>query len=114
MATSVLRTVIVDSDPTARAAIRHALATVPAIVIVGEHADVTDAALKAPASRPDVMIVEVPIDPAQGEAWSAAAIERLARRLPDTAILATTDNATAEFVVQIIRAGGRTPWRRRG
>ena len=105
MAASVLRAVIVDSDPAARAAIRHALATVPAIAIVGEHADVTDAALKAPASRPDVMIVEVPIDPAQGEAWSAAAIERLARRLPDTAILATTANATAEFVVQIIRAG---------
>lgn len=105
MAASILRAVIVDSDPGARAAIRHTLAGVPAVTVVGEHADVTEAALKAPASRPDVMIVEVPIDPAQGDAWSAAAIERLARRLPETAILATTDKATAEFVVQIIRAG---------
>ena len=105
MAPSVLRAVIVDSDLEARAAIRHTLTAVPSVTIVGEYDDVTDAALKAPASRPDVMIVEVPIDPAQGEAWSAAAIERLARRLPDTAILATTVNGAAEFVVQIIRAG---------
>ncbi len=100
-----LRTVIVDSDPGARASIRQALAAVPSVSIVGEHTDATDAALRAPSNRPDVMIVEVPIDPEQGEAWSAAAIERLARRLPETAILATTNNATAEFVVQIIRAG---------
>jgi pilus assembly protein CpaE len=105
MTPSALRTVIVDSDPAARAAIRHTLAAVPSVTIVGEHADATDAGLKAPASRPDVMIVEVPVDPALDAAWSAAAIERLARRLPETAILATTDDATAEFVVQIIRAG---------
>jgi chemotaxis response regulator CheB len=57
MTTSVLRTVIVDSDAAARAAIRHTLATVPAVVIVGEHADVTEAAQKATASRPDVLNV---------------------------------------------------------
>jgi pilus assembly protein CpaE len=105
MSPSVLRAVIVDSDPEMRASIRHALAAIPAVAIVGEYDDVTDAALKAPAGRPDVMIVEVPIDPARGEASSAAAVERLARRLPETAILATTANASAEFVVQIIRAG---------
>jgi pilus assembly protein CpaE len=105
MAASVLRAVIVDSDPELRASIRHTLATVPSMAIVGEYTDVTDAALKAPASRPDVMIVEVPIDPARGDSWSATAIERLARRLPETAILATTTNASAEFVVQILRSG---------
>ena len=105
MSPSVLRAVIVDSDPELRAAIRQTLATVPSLAIVGEYDDATEAALKAPTSRPDVMIVEVPIDPARGDAWSAAAVERLARRLPETAILATTANASAEFVVQIIRAG---------
>lgn len=105
MSPSVLRTVIVDSDREARASIRHTLAAVPSVAIVGEYDDATDAALKAPSSRPDVMIVEVPIDPARGDAWSATTIERLARRLPETAILATAANATAEFVVQIIRAG---------
>jgi len=105
MSPSVLRTVIVDSDREARASIRHTLAAVPSVAIVGEYDDATDAALKAPSSRPDVMIVEVPIDPARGDAWSATTIERLARRLPETAILATAANGTAEFVVQIIRAG---------
>jgi pilus assembly protein CpaE len=112
MSPSVLRTVIVDSDPQVRVFIRHTLATVPSVAIVGEYDDVNDAALKAPTGRPDVMIVEVPIDPARGDAWSAAAVERLARRLPETAILATTANASAEFVVQIIRAGAMESVRR--
>jgi pilus assembly protein CpaE len=105
MSPSVLRTVIVDSDPEARAAIRRALGAVPAVALVGEYEDATEAALKAPGGRPDVMIVEVPADPAQGDRWSAVAVERLARRLPETAILATTANGAAEAVVQIMRAG---------
>jgi len=107
-----LRAVIVDSDPEARASIRHTLAAVSSIAVVGEHDDATEASLTAPGSRPDVMIVEVPIDPARGETWSSAAIERLARRMPETAILATTGNSTAEFVVQIIRAGAMEVVRR--
>jgi pilus assembly protein CpaE len=110
MAPSVLRAVIVDSDLEARAAIKRTLAALPSVTLIGEYDDVTDAALKAPASRPDVMIVEVPGDPAPGE--SAAAIERLARRLPDTAILATGENGAAEFVVQMLRAGAMEVIRR--
>src|SRR5919106_6708336 len=105
MSSSILRVLIVDSDPETRASIRHMLASVPSITIVGEYDDATDAALKAPSSRPDLMIVQVPIDSARGDAWSATTIERLARRLPETAILATAATGTAEFVVQIIRAG---------
>jgi pilus assembly protein CpaE len=105
MPPSVLRTIIVDSDPETRTTIRQTLAGVPSVAIVGEFDDATDAALKVTAGRPDVVIVEVPLDSARGDAWSAAAIERLARRLPETAILATTTNGSAEFVVQIIRAG---------
>jgi pilus assembly protein CpaE len=100
-----LRTVIVDSDATARASIRHALAALPSVAIIGEYADSAEAVQQAGAARPDVVIVEIPVDAAQGEAWSAAAIERLARQLPETAIVATTENTAAEFVVQIIRAG---------
>ena len=37
MSSSALRTVIVDSDPEARAAIRHALATVSSLALVGEY-----------------------------------------------------------------------------
>jgi pilus assembly protein CpaE len=105
MSPSVLRVVIVDSDPEVRASIRRAVAAVPSVAIVGEYADAADAMQKAAMGQPDVMIVEVPIDPARGDAWSASTIERLARRLPDTAILATAEGTSAEFVLQIIRAG---------
>ena len=100
-----LRTVIVDSDAAARAAIRHALASLPSVTIVGEYADTTEAVHRAGPARPEVIIVEVQVDAAQGDGSSVAAIERLARQLPETAIVATTDNTAAEFVVQIIRAG---------
>jgi pilus assembly protein CpaE len=105
MSGSSIRTVIVDSDLEARAAIRNALAGVPSIALVGEYDDATEASLKAPSSRPDIMIVEVPADAAKGEAGPATTIERLVRRLPETAILATAANGSAEFVVQVIRAG---------
>jgi pilus assembly protein CpaE len=104
MSSSTLRTVIVDSDPEARAAIRHALAAVSSIALVGEYGDANEAALKAPSSRPDLMIVEVPVD-GRGDTGPAATIEKLVRRLPETAILATAANGAAEFVLQIIRAG---------
>ena len=105
MSAVTLRIVIVDSDPEARASIRHTLAGAPSITLVGEYDDVTEATLKAPSTRPDVMIVEVPIDAARGDAGPAATIERLARRLPETAILATATQGGAEFVLNIIRAG---------
>ena len=109
---SGLRTIIVDSDPLARAAIRQVVATVRSAAVVGEYDDVTEAAAKGPAARPDVIIVEVPTDPMRGDAASGAAIERLARRLPEAAILATAADDAAEFVVQIIRAGAMEVVRR--
>jgi pilus assembly protein CpaE len=105
MSASPLRTASVDSDPEARAAIRHALAAVPSVALVDEYPDANEATLKAPGSRLDLMIVEVPVDAARGDAWSAGTIEKLARRLPETAIVATAANGAAEFVLQIIRAG---------
>lgn len=104
MAPPVLRTIIIDAQPEARATIRQALASIPSVTIVGEYADIAEV-LKVGSLRPDLMIVEVPDDPVQGEVGSVAAIERLVRRMPDTGIVATTANCAAEFVVQIIRAG---------
>jgi len=105
MSPSVLRAVIVDADPEARAAIRRVLSAVSAVAVVGEYGDAADAALKAPASRPDIMIVEVPVEAAASDGGSAGVIERLARRLPDTALLATAATASPEYVVQVLRAG---------
>jgi pilus assembly protein CpaE len=99
MSPSALRAVVVDSDPEIRAALRRLLGAMPSVAIVGEYDDAADAAVAAPASRPDVVIVEVPA------AAPVAVIERLARRLPDSALVATAAEASPEFVVQVLRAG---------
>jgi pilus assembly protein CpaE len=112
MSPITFRSVIVDADPAARAAVRHVLAAIPSVALVGEYDNVTEAALKAPGTRPDVMVVHVPVEPSESDAASAAAIELLVRRLPEAAILATASHSPAEFVLQIIRAGAMEVVRR--
>jgi pilus assembly protein CpaE len=105
MSASVFRAVVVDSDPDTRAAVRRVLGGLPGVAVVGEYSHAGEAALQAPASRPDVMIVEVSVDSDADNATSAATVAGLARRLPDTALLATAANGSPEFVLQILRAG---------
>src|SRR5438270_474755 len=95
MSGPVLRAVIADSDREARAAIRLMLSAVPSVAVAGEYDNATDAALKAAASRPDIVLVEVPVDPAHGD--PASVIERLARRHPSTSV-PDTRSSTASRV----------------
>jgi pilus assembly protein CpaE len=95
---SPLGTVIVDSDPDSRAALRRLASGIPAVAVVGEFKDTEQAARAAKALHPDVLIAEVP-----GE--SAEPVQRLARAVPDAAILATMANASPSFVLEVMRAG---------
>jgi pilus assembly protein CpaE len=99
MSPSALRIGVVDREPHARAAVRHALTAMPSVAIVGEYNDVAEAAQKAPVARPDILIIEVAVD------GSATSIESLVRRLPDTALLVTAADASPHFIVQMLRAG---------
>lgn len=94
---SVLRTVIIDADESARAAVRRALTGINSIVVVAEYPDVSQGLLAAPVHRADAMIVGIGED--------AAPIERLARAVPEAAILAMGPVTSAEFVIKAIRAG---------
>jgi DNA-binding NarL/FixJ family response regulator len=96
--TGNLKTVIVDSDAEARAALRRALASIPSVVVVSEFAGVAECLRVAPAHDPDVVILEVTDE-------SGAAVGQAARALPDTAIVATGSPASADVVVRAIRAG---------
>ena len=94
---SALRTVIIDADESARAAVRRALTGINSIVVVAEYTEVSESLLATPAHRADVLIVGI------GE--NVTPIDRLARALPNAAILAMGRVTSAEFVIKAIRAG---------
>jgi pilus assembly protein CpaE len=104
--TPSLRTVIVDSDADSTAALRRILATSPSVVLVGEFVNARQAAHEAPARRPDLVIVEVeetgPASVGESPAW---VVESLMRALPGAAIFATGQSTSADFVIEVIRAG---------
>ena len=103
--TSMLRAIIVDSEPGSRAALRRTLAATPSMAIVGEVATIAEAVQDAPARDPDVLIVEVPGDDRGGEK-APGAIANLSRLLPNAAIFATgPGSVSADFVIRVIRAG---------
>ncbi len=103
---SALRTVIVDSDADSTAALKRMLATSPSVVLVGEFAHVRQAAHEAPARHPDLVIVEVDETEADSSGGPPAwVIESLTRALPEAVIFATGQSTSADFDIEVIRAG---------
>jgi len=103
---SALRTVIVDSDADSTAALKRMLATSPSVVLVGEFAHARQAAHEAPARHPDLVIVEVDETEAASSGGPLAwVIESLTGALPEAVIFATGQSTSADFVIEVIRAG---------
>src|SRR5437870_4557938 len=96
MAPPLIRVVIVDSDGEHRAALRRGLALIPSVTVVGEFDDLSVAIVEAPARHADIAVVEASAIPA---------LDRLARALADTSIVATGPTDSAEFVLRVMRAG---------
>src|SRR2546427_544745 len=105
MAPSALRAVLVASDAGARAATRRVLVDIPTVTLVGEYSGLAEALLHAAATRPDLLVVEVDASESPAAAPAVTAIEQLARKLPETAILATGHGVSAELVIRVLRAG---------
>jgi pilus assembly protein CpaE len=102
--TALLRTIIIDSDEDSRASLQHILAGT-ASVIVGEFRNIPEALRTAPAYRPDVIVVEIPLEQGRIGDGASSSIEHLARVLPDAAILVTGPTQSAHLVIQVMRAG---------
>jgi pilus assembly protein CpaE len=98
---SSLRAVLVDADPSSRAAIRKLLTDIPSVTVAGEWPAVAEALAGAPAIRPDLAIIDVPAD----DEGALLGIEQLVRKLPDAAILATGGRLSADLVIRVLRAG---------
>jgi pilus assembly protein CpaE len=104
--TDLLRTIIVDSDAESLASIKRMLTAHPSVAIVGEFSQAAEAAHEGPGRRPDLVIADVgPTTGVTTVAPPTRIIEVLARALPGSAIFATGPSVSAEFVIQIIRAG---------
>src|ERR1043166_8538279 len=101
---AILNAIVVDSDAASRAAPRRMLAGAQAVVVV-EYETIAEAFLAAAAYRADVIVVELTDEHGAKGTAAIAALERLARALPEPAILVTGPVRSADFVVQIIRAG---------
>lgn len=103
---SVLRTVVFDSDPESRAAVRRMLATGNTSAIVGEFADLGDAAMaEAEARRPDVLVVELGGALPMSEAAALASLGRLTDTFRDAAVFVTGPAVSGEFLMRLSRAG---------
>ena len=102
--TALLRTIIIDSDQDSRVNLQRILAGTPSVT-VGEFCTIPEALGTAPAYRPDVVIVEIPLEQGRNGDGASSAIEHLARVLPDTAILVTGTTLSARLVIQVMRAG---------
>ena len=100
----LLRTIIIDSEEDSRMGLQQMLTGTPS-VIVGEFHNIPEALRTAPAYRPDVVIVEIPLDQGRNGDGASSAIEHLARVLPDAAILVTGPTQSAHLVIQVMRAG---------
>ncbi len=102
----MLRTVVVDSDPEARASLRRLLAVNPAVVVVGEFTALAASLTEIADCRPELVIAEVPFDQRTNDPRHAAqVVETLVRAVPEAAAFATGSSASADFVIQVIRAG---------
>jgi pilus assembly protein CpaE len=104
--TDVLRALVVAPDADAAGLIRRVLAAHPLVAVVGEFTQPAEAAAGASARRPDLVVVDVGSD---GEtdhlAPAVRLIENLAHTVPGAAIVVAGPGLSAEFVLQVMRAG---------
>ena len=101
--TPILRTIVVG-DP--GAPVKGLLGGTSATVVVGEFKRLSHALQEGPSRRPDLVIVDLPEDRAGGADGSPARmVEALARAFPEAAVFATGSSISADFVIEIIRAG---------
>ena len=101
--TPTLRTIIVADSGSP---LKGLLAGSPAALVVGEFKRVTHAVQEGPSRRPDLVIAELPEDRgSEPDGPPARMVEALARAFPEAAVFVTGSSVSADFVIEVIRAG---------
>jgi len=101
--TPTLRTIIVGDSSSP---IKSLLAGTSATTVVGEFKRVGQAVQEGPSRRPDLVIADLPEDRLGGPDGSPVKmVEALARAFPEAAVFATGPSLSADFVIEVFRAG---------
>ena len=101
--TPTLRTIIVGDSSSP---IKGLLAGTSAATVVGEFKRVAQAIQEGPSRRPDLVIADLPEDRMGGPDGSPVKmIETLTHAFPEAAVFATGPSLSADFVIEVFRAG---------
>jgi pilus assembly protein CpaE len=101
--TPTFRTIIV-ADP--GSPVKGLLASSSATLVVGEFKRLSQAMQEGPSRRPDLVIADLPEDRTGGpDGPPARMVEALARTFPEAAVFVTGSSVSADFVIEVIRAG---------
>jgi len=101
--TPTFRTIIV-ADP--GSPLKGLLASSAATLVVGEFKRLSQAVQEGPSRRPDLVIADLPEDRTGGpDGPPARMVEALARTFPEAAVFVTGPSVSADFVIEVIRAG---------
>jgi pilus assembly protein CpaE len=77
-----------------------------ATLVVGEFSRISQAIQDGPSRRPDLIIVDLPeARPGGSDGPPAHMVEALVRAFPDAAVFAVGPSLSADFVIEVIRAG---------
>ncbi|MBO3662964.1 response regulator [Microbacterium stercoris] len=96
-----IRVLIADDDPLVRRALSFFVEDATDLALIGEAADGAEAVARCRDLRPDVVLMDIRMPGTDG----LAAIEVLARELPDVRVIAVTTYASDETVLAALLAG---------
>ena len=96
-----IRVLIADDDTLVRRALSFFAEDADGLTVVGEAADGAEAVERSRLLRPDVVLMDIRMPGTDGR----AAIEQLARELPETRSIAVTTYASDETVIAALLAG---------
>jgi len=101
--TPTFRTIIVTDSASP---LKGLLASSSVTLVVGEFKRLSQAMQEGPSRRPDLVIADLPEDRAGGpDGPPARMVEALARTFPEAAVFVTGPSVSADFVIEVIRAG---------